>query len=372
MKNENVIEVNNVSKVFSKNFRSARVQLFTILKESFLGCHDKQALLQDEFWALKNISFDIKENEKLAILGPNGSGKSTLLKMINGIYLPNEGQISVNGTISSVLELSSGFKPELSGHENIYLKFALLGKKKDEVDAIIDEVIDFSELRDFMETPLKHYSSGMKSKLGFAIVTSIEPEILILDEVFAAGDNNFKLKSKARIAELYQNTTTILVTHNMNIVKDIADRVIVLKEGKLVFDGNPEEGIIFYENMYSDSNTYISAYIKKLYHDILGRKADKEGLNYWVRNLRSQSMFGSDIAVAFILSSEFSKKNTNNITFISILYQAFYNRVPSSEELNLWSARLDNGIMREDILARFLNSDEFFNLCKSYGIIAKR
>jgi lipopolysaccharide transport system ATP-binding protein len=129
MKNDNVIEVNNVSKVFSRNYKSARVQLINILKESFMGCHDKTSLQKDEFWAIKNLSFCVKKNEKLAILGPNGSGKSTLLKMLNGIYLPNDGTIEVDGVISSVLELSSGFKSDLSGYENIYLKFALLEKK---------------------------------------------------------------------------------------------------------------------------------------------------------------------------------------------------------------------------------------------------
>ncbi|HIP28607.1 MAG TPA: ABC transporter ATP-binding protein, partial [Sulfurovum sp.] len=192
MKDDTVIELHNVSKVFSKNYASARHQLKNIFKESFLGCKDNTELLKDEFYALKNVSFEVKKNEKLAILGPNGSGKSTLLKMLNGIYMPNEGQITVQGNISSVLELSSGFKPELSGYENIYLKFALMGKRKEEVDTIIEEVIAFSELEKFMDTPLKHYSSGMKSKLGFSIVTNMRPEILILDEVFAAGDKKFR------------------------------------------------------------------------------------------------------------------------------------------------------------------------------------
>ncbi len=249
MQDNHVIELHNVSKVFSKNYKSARYQLKNIFKESFLGCPDKSTLQKDEFWALKDISFSIRKNEKVAILGPNGSGKSTLLKMLNGIYLPNQGEIHIHGNISSILELSSGFKPELSGYENIYLKFALLGKQKDEVDTIIDKVIEFSELEDFMETPLKHYSSGMKSKLGFAIVTTMTPEILILDEVFAAGDKKFREKSEARIKALYKNTTTILVSHSMNIVKDIADRVIVLKKGKLLFDGNTEEGINFYNDL---------------------------------------------------------------------------------------------------------------------------
>ena len=249
MQENAVIKIENISKVFSKNYRSARVQLKNILSESFFGCVDKEILYEGEFWALKDVSFSIKKNEKVAILGPNGSGKSTLLKMLNGIYLPNKGSIEIQGNVSSVLELSSGFKKELSGYENIYLKFALLGRDKNEVDKIIDKVISFSGLEEFMETPLKHYSSGMKSKLGFAIATSIAPEILILDEVFAAGDKKFRIKSEARIKELYQNTTTILVTHNMNIVKDIADRVIILNKGVKVFDGNPLEGINYYNKI---------------------------------------------------------------------------------------------------------------------------
>ena len=214
-----------------------------------MGCSENIELREDEFFALHDISLTIKKNEKVAILGPNGSGKSTLLKMLSGIYLPDKGEIKIDGNVSSILELSTGFKPELSGLENIYLKFAMMGKKKEEVDLIVDEVIAFSELEEFMDTPFKHYSSGMKSKLGFAIVTTMTPEILILDEVFAAGDKHFRAKSEARIKELYQNTTTILVTHSMGIVKDVVDRVIVLKKGEKVFDGNTEDGIAFYNGI---------------------------------------------------------------------------------------------------------------------------
>lgn len=246
---QNVIELTNVSKVFSKNYKSARMQLKRILKESFFGCRDSVELNKGEFKALSNISLHVKRNEKLAILGPNGSGKSTLLKMLNGIYMPDSGEIKIDGVVSSVLELSTGFKPELSGLDNIYLKFSLQGKSREEVDEILEEVIAFSELEEFMGTPLKHYSSGMKSKLGFSIVSSMNPEILILDEVFAAGDQKFRLKSEKRIKELYQNTTTILVTHSMGIVRDIADRVIVLNKGEKVFDGGVDEGIEFYIKM---------------------------------------------------------------------------------------------------------------------------
>lgn len=248
---EKAIKIENVTKIFSKNYKSARNQLMSIFKDSFLGCKKKSTLKKDEFKVLDNVSFNIYKNDKLAILGPNGSGKSTLLKMLSGIYLPDNGRITVKGSIGSVLELSSGFKPELSGYENIYLKFALLGRTKEEVDKIIDEVIEFSELEDFMNTPLKHYSSGMKSKLGFAIVTSFQPDILILDEIFAAGDKKFRAKSKAKIKELYLNCTTILVTHNMSIVKEVANRVVVLKKGRLEFNGGVDEGIEYYNKIMS-------------------------------------------------------------------------------------------------------------------------
>jgi len=246
---KNIVELNNVTKIFSKNHKSMRLQLKNVLKEVFFGCKTINNLNDGEFKALDSISFTLKKNEKLAILGPNGSGKSTLLKLLNGIYMPDDGEIIVDGIVSSVLELSTGFKQELSGLDNIYLKFSLQGISREDVDKVLDEVVAFSELEDFMQTPLKHYSSGMKSKLGFAIVSCMEPEILILDEVFATGDHKFRLKSEKRMKELYRNTTTILVTHSMSIVKEIADRVIVLQKGKKVFDGAVEDGIKYYNSM---------------------------------------------------------------------------------------------------------------------------
>ena len=246
---DSVIEVREVSKIFTKNYKSARKQLMRLFVENIIGCKEQEYLRKDEFYALKEITFAVKKNEKLAVLGPNGSGKSTLMKLISGIYLPSRGEICVEGNVGSILELSTGFKPELTGRENIYLKFALMGKSKDEVEKIVDEIVAFAELEEFIDTPLKFYSSGMKSRLGFAIVTAIDPDILILDEVFAAGDCKFRKKSEERIKELYEKTTTILVTHSMKIVEDIATRVIVIHKGRLVFDGPPKEGIAFYRKL---------------------------------------------------------------------------------------------------------------------------
>ena len=245
----NAVEIENVSKIFSKNYKSSRVQLKKIFLENFIGCKDTTKLAKDEFYALKDLDLVIEKNERVAVLGPNGSGKSTLMKMLSGIYMPDVGEIRVDGKVSSILELSTGFKPELSGLENIYLKFAMMGRSKEEVDEIIEDVIELSELREFMDTPLKRYSSGMKSKLGFAIVTSITPEILILDEVFATGDKKFRKKSEERLKTLYENTTTILVSHSMGTVKKVATRVVVLNKGQKVFDGGVTEGIAFYDAM---------------------------------------------------------------------------------------------------------------------------
>lgn len=244
-----VIEVNSVSKRFSKNTKSARVQLKQILYECFFTKTGNTALNNGEFWALKELTFDINKNENIAILGHNGAGKSTLLKMLNGIYLPDEGEIRIQGSMASVLELSTGFNNELSGLENIYLKCSLLGIAKKEAQLLVEDIIDFSELEEFMETPLSHYSSGMKARLGFAIVVHIKPDILILDEVFAVGDKNFKSKSAKAIRELSKETTTIIVSHSMDVVKKMAERVLVLQKGKLIFDGNVDEGIVCYDSI---------------------------------------------------------------------------------------------------------------------------
>lgn len=250
MNTTKAIEVNAVSKRFSKNIKSSRAQLKQILFECFFTPKENlNKLNSGEFWALKDITFDINKNENIAILGHNGAGKSTLLKMLNGIYLPDEGEIKISGTMASVLELSTGFNNELSGLENIYLKCSLLGIPKNKVQPMVEKIIAFSELEEFIETPLSHFSSGMKARLGFAIVVHIKPDILILDEVFAVGDKNFKSKSEKAIQTLSKKTTIIIVSHSMDIVRKISQRVIVLDKGKLLFDGQVEEGIQKYNSI---------------------------------------------------------------------------------------------------------------------------
>src|SRR5690625_4081314 len=199
----------------------------------------KRELQFKEFWALKNISFQIKKGERVGILGLNGSGKSVLLKTIAGVLKPTTGDISVNGTLAPLIELGAGFDPDYSGRENIFLNGAVLGYSKKFILERLDNIVEFAELEDFIDTPLKNYSSGMRARLGFSIATLVEPEILIVDEVLAVGDHKFRKKSESKMLSMFDSGTTVLfVSHSINQVRRLCNRAIWLHEGKIVMDGD--------------------------------------------------------------------------------------------------------------------------------------
>lgn len=204
----------------------------------------------DEFWALKDINLEIKKGEALGIIGANGAGKSTLLKILSRVTAPTEGDIWIDGRISSMLEVGTGFHGELTGRENIYMNGAILGMTKKEIDSKIESIIDFSECRQFIDTPVKRYSSGMYVKLAFAVASHLDAEIMVMDEVLAVGDINFQQKciKKMREAARIEGRTILYVSHNMATVRSLCDRCIVLKKGKLIFNGGVEEGITYYSN----------------------------------------------------------------------------------------------------------------------------
>lgn len=194
-----------------------------------------------EFYALRDVSVDIERGTTVGLIGPNGSGKSTLLKVLAGILRPTSGQISANGRIASLLELGAGFNGELTGRENVYLNAALLGLSRREIDRLFDAIVDFSELEEFIDNPVKHYSSGMYVRLGFAVAVHVDPDILLVDEVLAVGDEHFARKCMAKIAEFQSEQRTILfVTHGLGQVEQICNRALVLDHGRLQFDGDPE------------------------------------------------------------------------------------------------------------------------------------
>jgi len=231
-----MIEVENVAVCF----KMSRDRISSI-KEYVLK-FIKRELKYDEFWALQDVNFHVDKGEVVGIIGRNGAGKSTLLKVISGIMKPTRGSVVTQGSIVPMLELGSGFDPELSGRENIFLNGAILGYTKQYLLDRYDEIVDFSELEKFIDVPIRNYSSGMLMRLAFSIATVVKPEILIVDEILAVGDDRFQAKSKARMIELMSSGTTVLfVSHNLDQIREMCHRVVWLENGKNKMIGNTQE-----------------------------------------------------------------------------------------------------------------------------------
>lgn len=238
---ENVIEFKKVSKTY---------KLYKNDKRRLLGIFFKNIPYKEKK-AVNDVSFDIKRGESVAIFGKNGAGKSTILKMITGVTFPTSGEINVKGRVSALLELTSGFDPEFTGRENIYLKGRILGLKEEEIRKLEPKIVEFAELEEYIDQPVRTYSSGMKARLGFSVNVNIEPEILIVDEALSVGDEAFKKKCTKKINEIIEkdNVTLLFVTHSTGVAREFCKRGIVMKKGKLVCDTNIEEAIKEYNNI---------------------------------------------------------------------------------------------------------------------------
>lgn len=232
----NAIEVNNIS----MKYRLATEKVDSI-KQYFIK-KVKKELHYEDFYALDDVSFSVSKGEVFGIIGLNGAGKSTLLKIISGILKPTSGSVEVHGKIAPLIELGAGFNGDLSGIENIYLNGLILGYSKKTIRSKLDEIIEFSELGKFIYTPLKNYSSGMKARLGFAIATIVEPEVLIVDEVLSVGDIKFKEKSERKISNMIEQGATVLfVSHSLGQIEKLCERVIWLEGGRVRQVGNTKE-----------------------------------------------------------------------------------------------------------------------------------
>ena len=245
LKKDIVIKLDNVT----MNFNLAQEQ-FSGLKDLFI-MFTKGKLKFNKFSALKNVSLEISRGESWGLIGENGCGKSTLLKVISGIYRPSSGSVTVNGSIAPLIELGAGFDLELTARENIFLNGAVLGYSKEFIRQHFQEIVDFAELGDFLDLPIKNFSSGMIARLGFSIATISKPDILIIDEILSVGDYRFQKKCEERIGKLMEGDTTVLfVSHDIEQVKRICNRAVVLKNGNLLFDGKVEDACQIYQNNY--------------------------------------------------------------------------------------------------------------------------
>ena len=210
----------------------------------------KKEIKYNEFWALQNVSFTVEKGDRVGILGLNGAGKSTLLKVIAGVFKPTEGSVTKHGKMVPLLELGAGFDQQYTGKENIYLYGAMLGYSKEFIDEKYDEIVKFSELKDFIDVPIKNYSSGMKSRLGFSIATVVSPKILILDEVLSVGDAKFRKKSEKKVLSMFDSGVTVLfVSHSLAQVQRICNKAMILEKGKLIAYGDIDTISKQYEKM---------------------------------------------------------------------------------------------------------------------------
>lgn len=231
----NAIEAKGLGVQYSLRFTKK-----TTIRQSMAQMLSREPL--EPFWALRDVSFDLQRGESLAVIGPNGAGKSTLLQVLAGIILPSEGAVEVYGHVSSLLTLGAGFDQELSGRDNILLAGAFLGLPDGVVRGLLPSIVEYADLGQFIDAPIKTYSSGMRARLGFAIATSVDPDILLLDEVLATGDAEFRDKSKARVIELVKAAKGIvLVTHDMGWVTEYCNRAILLEKGRVVLEGDPAD-----------------------------------------------------------------------------------------------------------------------------------
>jgi teichoic acid transport system ATP-binding protein len=233
-----VVEVSDLGIKFKMEKRR-RSKAFTFL---FERSHNRQRS-SGEFWALRHVSFTVERGETVGIIGRNGSGKSTLLRVVAGIYPPDEGKVSVDGEVSTLFSLGTGFNPELSGRDNIYLNGVMMGLMKNKIDEIIDDIIEFAELGDFIDMPVRTYSAGMRSRLGFAIAMHIDKDIVLIDEIMGAGDAAFRQKADVEMSRIIGEKTVLLVSHSMGTVEKFASRVIWLNRGGIAAMGEPKEVI---------------------------------------------------------------------------------------------------------------------------------
>ncbi len=307
---EIAIKVEHVSKKYCKSLKRSMLYGVEDIGRNIVGWHSRsESLRKNEFWALNDVSFEVRRGETLGIIGPNGAGKTTLLKMLNGIFWPDKGKITVRGRVGALIEVGAGFHPLLTGRENVYLNAAILGMTKKEVDEKFDEIVGFAEIGDFIDSPVKFYSSGMFVRLGFAVAVHCEPDILLVDEVLAVGDVGFRVKCYNKIADLVKNCAVVIVSHHMPAIARISSKCMVLNNGHSIFHGTTDNAIQYYLSIFEKQETTIHTDGVQLVNSDIKAKVENE--NYILTT-------GEPLEVNFELDSEADfEQTTMMLTFSS-------------------------------------------------------
>jgi len=254
MQKDTVLKIEGLYKKFCRTLKRSMFYGSIDIAKSMLGIpYNSDNLRKNEFWALENINLELRKGDTLGIIGQNGSGKTTLLRLINGIFPPDKGRITIRGKVGALISIGAGFHPHMTGRENIYLNGTILGMSRKELNKKLDSIIDFADIGDFLDSPVSTYSSGMTVRLGFAIAIHCEPDILIVDEILSVGDINFRNKSLRKMSEYREKANAIIfVSHNLEQVRILCNEVIILDRGKIIFTGSTHEGIVQYQELSRD------------------------------------------------------------------------------------------------------------------------
>jgi lipopolysaccharide transport system ATP-binding protein len=259
-RSEVVVSVKNVSKKFCKTLKRSMAYGIAELSKNLMGVKpDSTELRKDEFWAVDDVSFELRRGEILGLIGVNGSGKSTLLRLLAGIFPPDKGEITIRGRVGALISLGSGFHPHMTGRENIYLNGTILGMKRDEIDSKFHDIVEFAEIPDFLDAPVSTYSSGMRVRLGFAIAAQMEPDVLLIDEVLAVGDVGFRAKCFNAIAKISTKAAIVIVSHHMPHVARVSTDLIVLNRGRIKYYGSDvPKGIEKYYSFFQGEKNVVT------------------------------------------------------------------------------------------------------------------
>lgn len=314
---DTLIKVENVSKKFCRRLKRSLWYGMRDLGSELIGSSNSHKdLRKDEFWAVEDVSFELKRGECLGLIGPNGSGKSTVLKMLNGLIKPDKGKIAMRGRVGALIELGAGFNPILTGRENIYINGSVLGFTKEEIKEKFESILEFAEIGEFIDSPVQNYSSGMKVRLGFAVAAHMEPDILLIDEVLAVGDIGFTIKCINRMQKIMPNTAFIFVSHGMPMVSLICTKVMVLDSGNVGdYNNDVGKGIDYYLSKFDSSKGSVSGSGKAVVSDVVLSNGQQRVSG----NDKLQLDYGDDLSIELNLTLNSSIEQVGiKVLFLSI------------------------------------------------------